>query len=389
MKVFFLWHYYRAYVRHFHARYPEFEALPFAEHRTRLFADHYAWPADLSLHMRSMGCDTEFVVANDERLQKKWATEQGVTFSSQGWEREIVLEQIRRYRPDVVWLGSHFEYYGSFVREILRHSGKVVAWVGEPWPAPPDLGGISALITENPDTFREAQARFERVIVTHPGFSPDVLKALEPAPKRDIIVFVGQFTRVHRLRSRLVAHLLRRGLPLVVHGMVDGDPRPGWFAGTRLAAWSLLKRRNRRQCLETLRRTFRTTADERAADLVRSVCREPVFGMEMYRALAGARVVLNVHGDIAGRHAGNMRMFEATGVGACLVTEHADNIETLFEPGREVLTYRDMDDLADVLERGMLHPEELDRIGRAGQARTLKCHTLDAMFQAIRDVFDS
>ena len=64
----------------------------------------------------------------------------------------------------------------------------------------------------------------------------------------------------------------------------------------------------------------------------------------MYRVLARTRVAMNRHGDIAEGHANNMRLFEATGAGALLATEAADNLPELFEPGREVLAYRDADD---------------------------------------------
>ncbi len=47
----------------------------------------------------------------------------------------------------------------------------------------------------------------------------------------------------------------------------------------------------------------------------------PVFGREYFRTLARARVVLNVHAEWSRGAANNMRMFEATGMGAALVTD--------------------------------------------------------------------
>ena len=70
------------------------------------------------------------------------------------------------------------------------------------------------------------------------------------------------------------------------------------------------------------------------------------WGLDMYRVLARTRVAINRHGDIAEGHANNMRLFEATGAGALLATEAADNLPELFEPGREVLAYDDADDLS-------------------------------------------
>ena len=98
------------------------------------------------------------------------------------------------------------------------------------------------------------------------------------------------------------------------------------------------------------------------------------WGLEMYRVLARARVAVNRHGDIAEGHANNMRLFEATGAGALLATEQADNLSELFEPGREVLAYEDPDDLIDQVRHHLDRDEERRAVAAAGQRRTLTEH---------------
>jgi spore maturation protein CgeB len=83
---------------------------------------------------------------------------------------------------------------------------------------------------------------------------------------------------------------------------------------------------------------------------------------------------VNRHGDIAEGHANNMRLFEATGTGALLATEHADNLSTLFEPGREVLAYEGPDDLIDQVRHYLDRDEERRAVAAAGQRRTLTEH---------------
>ena len=47
----------------------------------------------------------EFMVSNDERLQRKWAAENGCPPpDGPGWEQEIILEQVRKLRPYAVWM---------------------------------------------------------------------------------------------------------------------------------------------------------------------------------------------------------------------------------------------------------------------------------------------
>jgi hypothetical protein len=383
MRIFFLWYYYPWYLRSYYQRNPGVASLPFDEQRRRLFDDHFWWPADLAAHMAARGFATEFVIANARQLQNRWCDENAFRAEDKDWERRIALEQIRRFKPDVVWMASHFDYFGPFVREIRRLTGRVVVWVGEPWPCPPDLDGISVLITENPDTFKPMHHKFERVVVTKPGFSPAILDRLGPVAKQYDITCIGQFTRVHHRRTELVAHLLRNGIPVRVFGLADEDSLPNRRTGLRQAAWWLVRRRDGPRAWSVLRRALRPSPHQRNLDVVGQVLEEPRYGMDMFRILAASRLTLNVHGDIAGRLCGNMRMFEATGVGACLLTEEADNLTALFEPGREVLTYRDGDDLLATVRRALGGDIDVAGIGAAGQRRTLREHTMD---RVLRDV---
>ena len=88
----------------------------------------------------------------------------------------------------------------------------------------------------------------------------------------------------------------------------------------------------------------------------------------------GTRIVVNRHIDVAEGYANNMRLYEATGMGALLITDRGRNLGELFEPGRgggrstrtpttwpsKIAGY-----LADDHERACAWP-------RAGQARTLQ-----------------
>ena len=38
-----------------------------------------------------------------------------------------------------------------------------------------------------------------------------------------------------------------------------------------------------------------------------------VFGLDMYKLISKSKIILNIHGEIAGDYAGNVRLFEATG----------------------------------------------------------------------------
>ena len=153
------------------------------------------------------------------------------------------------------------------------------------------------------DFFRRLGVRAE---VNHLAFEPTILDALPPAPAVDIDVsFVGTVSPDHRQRIALLEAVAERyDLKLF------GNPPQALPASSPL-----------HRCFQG-----------------------EVWGADMYQTLRRSRITLNSHIDMAGREAGNMRLFEATGVGAFLLTDFKDNLHTLFEPDREVAVWRSIDD---------------------------------------------
>jgi spore maturation protein CgeB len=113
------------------------------------------------------------------------------------------------------------------------------------------------------------------------------------------------------------------------------------------------------------------------------------FGLDMYRLLKSSKIVLNNHGEIAGGYAGNMRMFEATGVGSCLLTDNKDNLGDLFDVGCEIMVYDSPEDCAEKIQWLLEHEEERERIALAGQQKTLNFHTVQNRCRQIIDIIKS
>jgi spore maturation protein CgeB len=87
------------------------------------------------------------------------------------------------------------------------------------------------------------------------------------------------------------------------------------------------------------------------------------------------RAVLNISRDSMAANGWSpaTRVFEAAGAGACLITDHWEGIEDFLTPGRECLTARTGEEVAEHLRD--LTPERAKRIGAAALARVLREHT--------------
>jgi spore maturation protein CgeB len=251
---------------------------------------------------------------------------------------KILLAQIEDFRPDLVLNQDVFHVDTGLMRRIKSIGNPVL--IGQVGIAPSrgvDWSVYDLMISQLPTVVQSYQAMGIRGEVCHLAFEPAVLDALPAAPAMDIDVsFVGTVS---------VDHLQRIALLEAVAERYD------------LKLWG-----NRPQFLP------------RSSPLHRCFQRE-VWGADMYQVLRRSRITLNSHIDMAGPEAGNMRLFEATGVGAFLLTDFKDNLDTLFEPDREVAVWRSIDDCLKVIGRYIGDDDGRAAIARAGHARTMSQHT--------------
>jgi len=118
-------------------------------------------------------------------------------------------------------------------------------------------------------------------------------------------------------------------------------------------------------------------------------CKQPIYGLEMYSVLKKSKIVFNMHTDLAYGNVANMRMFEATGVGSCLLTDNGNNLSDLFEEDQEIVTYSSFDECVEKVQYLLEHEKEREAIAMKGQKRTLKDHTTQNRCEQINEVFQS
>jgi spore maturation protein CgeB len=94
---------------------------------------------------------------------------------------------------------------------------------------------------------------------------------------------------------------------------------------------------------------------------------------EAYSLTSGAVGAINSHTDQDGF---TMRTYELPGTGSLQLIDRPD-IEQLYEPGREVLVFGDLDELTALCQRARSDRQWARGIAEAGRTRTLAHHTFD------------
>ena len=108
----------------------------------------------------------------------------------------------------------------------------------------------------------------------------------------------------------------------------------------------------------------------------RLVAGGPVFGRDKLAVYAASTLSLNPHhpmNDIVGV---NTRAFELAAAASCQVADFKEDLSTLFKPDEEVLVYRDLGELARLLDHFLARPDEARAIGDNARRRALAEHTL-------------
>jgi spore maturation protein CgeB len=146
-------------------------------------------------------------------------------------------------------------------------------------------------------------------------------------------------------RIRLLERVQAKGLPLRLYG----SPFPRWVGSTPLR------------------------------DVHTGRC---VFGEDKARVFRSAAAVLNTMHPAEIRGV-NSRLFEAAGCGAAVLTEFRPTLPDLFAIGREVLAFRDFDELIDQATSLLAEPGLTAKLGDAAAARALQNHTFEKRLTVI------
>jgi len=324
--------YYEGFLREHYARNPQLSGQPYAAQQASLESECFGDSDFYSSGLKRSGWQAQDYIVNVPPLQAAWAKENG--FGGEGFD--IAVEQIRRRRPDVVYLQDLNLATREFLLAIRPHTRLIVGQIASPLPSVAYLDGFDVIISSFPHFAARFRAAGIAAYYQPLAFDPRVLERTPDAPRDIPLSFVGGISPNHGKGLETLEKLA---------GMV---PLHFWgYGAAHLGPDSIIAGRHHGEA----------------------------WGRGMFTLLRRSRITLNRHIDVAEDYANNMRLFEATGCGALLITDYKENLDELFEIGKEVVAYRSPEECAALIQYYLAHPEEAEAIARAGQARTLRDHS--------------
>lgn len=367
---------YGGYLAGFTTKNPNFSKLDYWHQYQVLMADGFGWADFLTRNLKPRGWEVWEPVTNFEQHQKTWARENSIVYQQENWLHEIALAQIKHFRPDVLFVDSFTAFDVDFIQQIrsdVPNLRRVVGWCGAP---PPDyaifrafdltLSNIPSLV----DFFCAQDIPSE--LLPH-SFEVSMLSHLNGCNEKPVdFTFTGSIfegSDHHGERLGLLASLCR-ATDLQVYADIE-SPRfrdiVRCFVGRSESA--------------TLRRQFEKFGVVRHS-------KEAVYGVQMYQLLADSKVTFNNHIGFSQEHASNTRLFQATGCGACLLTDWKPDLVKYFEPDSEVVTYRSAQEAEEKVKWLLGNESARQAIAKAGQKRALRDHTFALRTEALLEIVE-
>lgn len=243
----------------------------------------------------------------------------------------------------LIWLTKSLR---QEVLEEVRRLGvkRCVAWWGD---TPANMRGLGLLVSGWDKIFIKdaaAVAKFQAV-----GLPAELLhEACNPAWHKRMFARIGDEVAVagsyYGYRQYLVGRLLEFGEPMALYG-----PKPPRWASSAI----------------------------KSAHRDRYIVKE-----DKSRVFGEALACLNSTALSEGNSL-NCRAFEIAGACGLQLVEEKPAVIKCFEPGKEVLTYRSVDEICDHLARARREPDWALRIREAGHRRAVAHHTYEERLRYI------
>ena len=352
---------YRGYLDGLYSSSPALSGMSYEAQLQAINGGLFAWSDFWLGPFEALGYETKLHIYNCVPIQQTWAKENGFAVNLN--LAEIAARQIDFFRPDILW----FDDCGAPVDEILcgikQRPRLVVGWSGSAIPQIRNRYSLDLVLSCAPEAVETLKQRGMDAAHLNHAFQPSIVEVVGPVSKIRDLAFMGQIIHreaFHIERERMLEDLVRSGVELELFTpQIESDKNHRIPNIARAKSWAK----------NLLRGPTRGLSSR-----LREVARPPVYGKDMYREVARSRLVLNIHADSSPRYVSNARLFEITGMGSCMICDWRANISQLFDPGTEIVSYRNANECRDAITQLINYPEQAVAVAARGQKRCHKDH---------------
>lgn len=293
--------------------------------------------------LKSMGHDVEVFNFGAhglyQRMLKKFSKEKFLSYLS-----EILLEMIKKFKPDLFLTIFGFDHDKRVIEQIKSKGIVTVCWwLNDPFQFKRSVANASAYdhyFTNSKGNINEyRKAGLKNVFYLPVGCYPPVHRRLTGIDIKYDVCFAGDW---HPVRENILGSLAKD------------------FKVSIFGPWKR-KKLNKNSIL------------------IKNRVKNNFFSPEeMVRIFNHSRIVLNIHTWFGKWNYGiNPRLFEANGCGVLQICDYKEEIPELYEPEREIVLYRNIEELKEKILFFLTHDNPRLNIAENGFLKSMKYHTYE------------
>jgi len=327
---------------------PGLWARSFDEQYAARMRTHFLYNNYYSLNLQKLGHKAIDLHCNNRFMQYAWAVENNlmqrkpehskefIQSLPQDWLAAVFQAQVKIYKPDVLVDITMNPITWNILDSIKPEVPLIIGHYSSPvFHEMENMSAYDMFVTPYSNYIDRLHKAGKICEYIELGFESTLLDSIDTRGDRPIdVAFVGGFTIHHTQGTDLFNSLAAQGISMDLYGY----------------------------------------AQESLSPQARKFFKGECFGIDMFKLYSKAKIVINRHPNVFDS-AGNLRLFEATGMGACLITDDMKNLDLLFTPGTEATTYRSPQHCAERIRYYLQHDDERKQIALNGQRRTLSEYT--------------
>jgi hypothetical protein len=324
-----------------------------------LFDMRFGWSNYFSTHLKELGVGASNIVIGWDLLTIEWSRQ---NVNNIGSTDNYLLQRIKKLAPDVVFIediNSISEDYLKSLRSACPSIRLVVAHICAPMTRKSKckIMYLDFIISCTPGYVRYFKKIGLNAHLMYHGFEPmDSNLISESTNKLQKISFFGSLNPSSRLHFSRI-HFLK--------ALVDSQVAIDIYSNNM----------SKIQLFKSLLRLSPKKALNLPINFLLSKFNPQVNGINYLIEQSKYLVAFNNHIDDAGEFAGNMRLFEASGVGSCLLTDRKSNLGDLFIEDVHLLAYSSKGELVEKAKWLLNHPTQAQMMGDAAMKHTHQVHS--------------
>tara|TARA_B100000989_G_C19531852_1_gene470472 strand:+ start:3991 stop:5139 length:1149 start_codon:yes stop_codon:yes gene_type:complete len=328
------------------------------------FKENYSVSNNITNELSKLNYECKEVISNFDLSQKLWLKE----FGNKRSKDNIIIQQIKFYKPDIVYLGNS-ELANKEMIDLIRQQDfikLILSFHCAPFNKKifRNLKNVDGIVTCTEGYYIKCINEISKnVLLMQHAFPKKIIK--DNIKKNINLSFIGSIfleKNLHYDRVDIIYSLMRKFNNKFIAINFSNKFFLSYF-------FALFKSIYKFSIFKDFSFFFKIL-------YIYSFARKPIFGKDMYNVLSKTKILINTHiGDT--EFAGNMRLFEGTGLGCLVITDKKKGLEKLFNIGDEIDIFLNKEDLIQKCGKYLSDEKLLNKISINGYKKTYNFHNYE------------